>query len=620
MRSLFKLRHERLFLAACIAAAIVAPLGRAQQPPATRADEIVVTATRVPEKAADASQHVTVITAADIAAAGQQTLAELLQMRGGVEITNTGGLGQPTGVSIRGAETRHTLVLVDGLRLGSATAGSTAFENIPLSQIQRIEIVPGPLSSLYGADAIGGVIQIFTKSGANGASAKIGAGSFRTGEANAAFGRRVNDTEFNVSVGALESNAFNATKTTIPFAQFNPDNDSYRNTSFSARLVQHLSPRHELGFTAFQSQGSTHFDAGSATDDVNRQTLGAFAVYSRNQFTDSWTSLVRLGTSRDKLVTVGAFPGYFQTDQQQATWQNDIQLQSGTLVGGLEYLDQHVGSDTLYKQNNRTVASAFGGYRGAFGNHGVQLNARHDASSQFGGQNTGSLGYSYRLTNALRLRAAAGTAFKAPTFNDLYFPDQPPFFFSNPNLLPERSRSREIGVDINAASQNLAVTAFENDISNLITIVTDPATFVSTTQNLAQARIRGAELAYRAEWQGWQARVQATVQDPRDQTTGFLLRRRAQQYGSVLVKHAMGSWNLGAELAGSSYRYDSTTEAVNARLAGYGLVNLTAGHPLSRVWSVNARWNNVLNRRYELVQFYNTPRSNLFVWFAYQTP
>ncbi len=619
MQSVFKLHSVRLSFVACLAAA--APSAGAQQPvPASPGGEIVVTATRIRENAADASQHVTVITAADIAAGGQQTLAELLQMRGGVEITNSGGLGQPTGVSIRGAETRHTLVLVDGLRLGSATAGSTPIENIPLSQIERIEIVPGPLSSLYGSDAIGGVIQIFTKSAAGGASAKIGAGSFRSGEVNASFGRRVNNTEFNISVGTLQSNAFNATKTTIPFAQFNPDNDGYRNTNFSARLVHHLSPRHELGFTAFESQGSTHFDAGSATDDVNRQTLGAFAVYSRNQLTDSWTSLVRLGTSRDKSVTVGAFPGYFQTDQQQATWQNDILLPSGTLVAGLEYLDQHVGSATAYTQNNRTVASAFGGYRGSFGKHGVQVNARHDASSQFGGQNTGSLGYSYRLTPELRLRAAAGTAFKAPTFNDLYFPDQPPFFFSNPNLLPERSRSREAGVDVDAAGHSLALTAFENDITNLITIVTDPATFVSTTQNLAQARIRGAELAYRAEWRSWQARVQATVQDPRDEVTGFLLRRRAPQFGSVRVKYALGSWNLGGELAGSSYRYDSTTEAANARLPGYGLVNLTAGHPLSRVWSVNARWNNVFNRHYELVQFYNTPRSNLFVWFAYQAP
>jgi vitamin B12 transporter len=505
------------------------------------------------------------------------------------------------------------------LRLSSATAGATAFENIPLSQIERIEIVPGPLSSVYGSDAIGGLIQIFTRRNAEALSAKFGGGSYRTGEMSAGFGRRINDTEFSISVGTLESNGFDATKSTIPFAQHNPDADGYRNTNFSGRLVQHFGDAHEVGFTAFQSEGATHFDAGLATDDVNRQTLSAFSAYSRNQLTSRWTSLLRVGTTRDKSVTVGAFPGYFQTDQHQVTWQNDFQLQSGTIVGGLEYLDERVGSASLFKQNSRTVSSAFASYSGVFRNHGIQASARHDDSSQFGGHDTGSVGYGYRFAPELRVRAAAGTAFKAPTFNDLYFPDQPPFFFSNPNVRPERSRSREIGADVSVAGQNFAITGFENNITDLITIVTDPMTFVSTTQNLNQARITGVEFAYHGELWGWHARAQATVQDPRDETTGFLLRRRAKQYGSVLVSRGFGSWNIGAELTGSSLRFDSTTEAANARMHGYGLLNLTAGYALSKQWSMNARWNNVMNREYELVQFFNTPRSNLFVWLAYQS-
>jgi vitamin B12 transporter len=599
-----------MLAAACCCAA-------AAERPVTTGEPVVVTATRIPQSRAEASHAVVVISREEIEKSGHLSLVELLQARGGVEITNSGGLGQPSAVSIRGAEPRHTLVLIDGLRIGSATAGGTAFENIPLNQIERIEIVPGPLSSVYGSDAIGGVIQIFTRSGAGG-SARAGVGAFGTREASASYGRRIDDTEFSFSAGVLESSSFDAGKPALPFAQHHPDSDRYRNRNFSARLARHVAAGHTLGFTAFHSEGAAHFDAGLATDDVNRQTLQAYSIYSRNRISAHWSSLLRIGTSRDDSDTVGAFPGYFRTDQHQATWQNELRLPIGTAVAGLEYLDQRVASNTLFKQTGRTVSSAFAGYGGAFGRHNLQLNARHDNNSQFGGRDTGSIGYGYRFAEALRLRASTGTAFKAPTFNDLYFPDFPPFFFSNPNLRPERSRSREVGIDYRSADRQLAVTAFQSDISDLITVFTDPVTFVSNTQNLSQVRIEGLEIGWRGTFWGWQTRAQVTLQSPRDEMTGAQLRRRAKEYGSVGVERNLGPLRFGAEVVGSGERYDSTNEAPNTRLHGYGLLNLTAGYAFSRDWSVNARWNNVLDRDYELIQFFNTPRSNLFVWLAGQ--
>lgn len=585
--------------------------------PVTTGEPVVVTATRIPQKLSETSRQAVVISREEIAASGHLSLVELLHALGGVEITNSGGLGQPSAVSMRGAEPRHTMVLIDGLRIGSATAGGTAFEHIPLNQIERIEIVPGPLSSVYGSDAIGGVIQIFTRSG-TGNSARVGVGSFGAREASASFGRRVNNTEYNFSAGMLESSSFDATKPTLPFAQHNPDSDRYRNRNLSVRVTQQIAAGHSLGFTAFQSEGAAHFDAGLATDDVNRQTLQALAIHSRNRITANWNSLLRVGTTRDDSDTVGAFPGYFRTDQHQATWQNEFQLPVGTLVGGLEYLDQRVASNTLFKQTGRTVGSVFAGYGGSFGDHGLQLNARHDDNSQFGGRDTGSFGYSYRISEPLRIRASTGTAFKAPTFNDLYFPDFPPFFFSNPNLRPERSRSREIGFDYRSGERQLSVTLFQNDISDLITVFTDPATFVSSTQNLARVRTEGVEIAWRGALWGWQTRAQLTLQDPRDETTGSQLRRRAKQYGSVGAERSFGPWRFGADIVGSGERFDATNEAPNTRMHGYGLLNLMAGYALERDWSINARWNNVLDREHELIQFFNTPGSSLFVWVAWQ--
>jgi vitamin B12 transporter len=589
----------------------------AQRLPVSIGEEVVVTATRVPQRLSQSNQHVTVITAEEIAAGGYQSVTGILQARGGLEITQSGGRGQPSSAAIRGAEPRHTLVLIDGLRIGSATAGGTAFEHIPVNQIDRIEIVPGPLSSVYGPDAIGGAIQIFTRRG-GGAAARVEAGSFGTRGLSGYYGRSLGATELSLSAGASATRGFDASRPTLPFAQHHPDDDGYRNQNFSARLDHDLGAGHALGATAFYSKGRTDFDAGLATNDLNDQSLSAWSLYSRNRLAPLWTSLLRIGSTRDESITAGAFPSIFRTDQEQATWQNDFALAAGTFTAGLEYLDQRVASDVAFKQSSRTVESVFLGYRGDVGAHALQLNARRDDNSQFGARNTGSAGYSYRLSPAWRARAGAGTAFKAPTFNDLYFPDQPPFFFSNPDLQPERSRSREAGLDYEAGGQRVAATLFQTRVTDLITIFTDPVTFVSTTQNLGRARIEGLELNYNGVAAGWQSRAQLTLQDPRDEDTGAQLRRRAKRHGAVAAQKEFGQWRAGGEVVASGARYDSTTEAASTRMHGYGLVNLVGGYRFSREWSVNARWNNVFNRDYELVQFFNTPDASVFVWLAWQ--
>lgn len=575
-------------------------------------DAVVVTATRFPQPRSQTLQSVTVITAEDIAQSGQQTLPELLQALGGVEIASNGGFGQPASVFMRGANAGHTLVLVDGMRFASATTGTAALENIPLAQIERIEVVPGQLSSLYGSDAIGGVIQIFTRSGSDTAAGSIaaGAGTYDSRSLSGGLRRAFGATQLSVNAGYFETQGFDATKAAIPFGQHNPDRDAYRNANVSATLAHRVTERHELGVTAFQSRGTTHFDSGAATDDVNRQTLSAYSIYSRNRISDAWQSLLRLGESSDDSELTGAFPGFFATRQPQLTWQNDIAVGPGTAIAGVEYLAQHVASDTAYTTMYRNVRSVFGGYTGQYRRHSWQLNARRDDNSQFGSHATGLLGYAYALTRALRVRVGAGTAFKAPTFNDLYFPG-----FSNPNLQPERSRSREAGLSYQAGSQRLSATYFDNRISDLIVL---DAAF--TPQNLARAHIKGTELAYQRFAGAWQWRAQATFQEPIDEATGKLLPRRARQHGSLAVQRALGPWRLGAEMLASSARFDTAGEDPAARMHGYALLNLSASYAFNRALSLRARWDNVFDRDYELAQNFSTPGSNIFVALQYRTP
>lgn len=594
----------------------------ADEAPVYSGPEIVVTASRIPQKLSDTLQAVTVISAKDIAESGQHSLTEVLQTLGGVEITSNGGFGQPSNVFVRGSNGAHTLVLIDGIRLASATSGTTAFEHIPIAQIERIEIVPGPLSGLYGSDAIGGVIQIFTRSGGQGPAASVtaGAGTYGTRSVNASLNRSLSDTDFALSAGYFESDGFDATKPSLDapgcalfnFCQHNPDQDSYRNSNFSAKLAHRLSPDNELGATALYSDGKTHFDSGPATDDVNHQTLSAYSIYTRNQVTSSWESLLRLGMGRDDSVIAGSFSGEIQTDQDQATWQNTFKLGFGSLLAGAEYLKQKVTGDTTFAVSERTIRSLFAGFRGDYGDHGVQANLRRDDNSQFGDATTGSVGYGYRITPEFKLRAAYGKAFHAPTFNDLYFPG-----FGNPDLKPERSRNREVGFDYQTAHQRFSATYYDNRISDLILFVFDPVTFGGAPQNAASARIRGTELSYAGNVFAAQVRAKLTLQDPKDEQSGFQLQRRAKRFGSVAVAYPWGPWKLGVEVVASGERFDSVDEDPASRLGGYALLNLFASYRLSSEWSVQARWNNATDKDYELVRGYRTPGSNVFVSVAW---
>ena len=603
------------FKLSLIALAISAPAAQAatEEISLYRGEEVVVTATRTPQPVGELLNDVSVITAEEIARAGQATLTELLQSQPGVEIAANGGLGQQASIFLRGANSGHTLVLVDGMRVGSATLGATAIEHIPLGQVQRIEILRGPASSLYGSDAIGGVVQIFTKggSGAAGTNLSAGAGSYNTQSVSGGASGEANGTRFGVQAGYISSDGFSAVANPAN-RHFNPDKDGYRNANLTANLAHRFAPDQELGLSVFSANARTHYDDRPAADDYQDHRLSAYSFYSRNRLNERWESELRIGATADDSVAVDGYPGSFRTDQNQFYWQNNIAAGIGLLTVALERVEQKVTSSTSFNQTRRANNSALFGYQGRFGKHSLEASARHDENSQFGSNDTGMLAYGYRFTSQWRASASTGTAFKAPTFNDLYWPNA-----GNPNLQPERARNREVAVRYDDSRQTAAVVAFDNQVSDLIAWApVSPGSWTWTPANVNRASLRGTTFSWAGRLDNLRLDANLTLQQPEDTVTGKLLINRAKQHGALKIGRSAGPWDVGGELMFSGERFG---DAINTqRLGGYGVVNLTASYALSKALTVRGRVNNLFDKQYQLVRDYNTPGANVFIGLHYE--
>lgn len=580
---------------------------------------IVVTATRVPTRVSEQLADVTVIDRAAIETAGATTLPQLLAQQPGMQVTTQGGMGKVTGLFTRGSASGHTLLLVDGMPLGSATLGLPTLQNLPLDQIERIEILRGPASSLYGSDAIGGVIQIFTRQGVGPAQpeAFVGIGSRGTTQLAAGVAGSSGVVSYSLRAARLKTDGFNAASDVTRFQQANfgtspnPDADGYRNTSLNGRLALRPAAGHEFGLTFLATDSKNAFDSGSdsTVDARNNDRNSVWTLYARNRLLPDWTSTLRYGESKDRSQTWDFDWDVFapawsllQTTQKQWSWQNDIKLPVGTLLLAAENLDQAVIGTTHYSVTSRTVRSLIAGWQARFGNHAVQLSQRIDDNSQFGQKTTGNLAYGYNLTPELQARLALGTAFKAPSFNQLYWPNM-----GNPNLLPETAKNREVGLEWSRSGARLAWTHYDNRISNLIA--------PWPIENIGRARITGDSFIGSHAWGPWSAQVSIDFMKPIDEVTGNRLPRRAAQLLKGHVAYAPEPWGIGAELASIGDRYDTTTQT--RPLDAYVVANLFAHYRFATDWTLEGRVDNLFDKVYETAWGYASPRRSVFLGVRY---
>ena len=591
-----------------IAAANATVSAAAQTPLAGEA--FLVTATRTAQPLAQSLAQANVITREEIERSGGMSLVELLQARAALEIRTAGGAGQPTEVFIRAAQSSHTLVLVDGLRVGSGARGASALENIPLALIERIEIVKGPLSGLYGSGAIGGVIQIFTRTSSTPLLyANAGVGSQHTRDIAAGFSTNESATSATFHAGYGETKGPSASNAQAQLL-FNPDHDPYRNEHGKFRLAHTFYNGETLALSAFYSRGRTRFDAGPDSNDLNRQTLSGYQLNSSKEFSPGWYSHLTIGRGSDDRIVEGPSAAHFKTRQDQLIWLNEFKTVTGNMTAGVDVRNERVFGIVPDEKSRREARALFAGYLEKIDAQQIEFSLRRDvgehADAQLGSHNSGSASYGWYLSPAMFVFARGGRAFRSPSFEELYRPanalSAPA---GNPNLLPERSKSGEVGVRYSAGALNASIVGFDQKIEDLIG--------GSPLVNIGRTSIRGLEFSFDTKLMGYEVRAKATHQRPRDEDSGTQLHGRAKSFGSLSVAKTWGAWQASTTLVGSGARFDSAMQAAGSRMGGYGLVHAQVRYTVNKQWSVALSGNNLADKKYELAQGYNTPGRTLFL-------
>jgi vitamin B12 transporter len=617
-----------------VLAACTAPVAAQQQLPT-----VTITATREPQNLDRVTSDMVIITAERIRASGAESVEDLLRSEVGVQMSRNGGPGHSAGVFIRGASAGNTVVLIDGVRAGSATLGSFGFEALSLSQIDRIEVLRGPGSSLYGADAVGGVIQIFTQRGQAGQpnknapriAANLALGTYRSGEAGFSLSGMQADVDYAAFLGHERSSGVSTLAPSAAY-NYNADADGYSRNIGQLKLGYAPTAGHRVGLSLVETHLNAQFD-DSAYDPVtyevdtspdfrSRLKSRVVALDYRGVISPTWAMTTQLSHNDDDLYSGANQIDHYRTLRHQFTWQNAFKLTpEQQLMLAFEHLRDQAEATPYENDKTRRNNALMAGYTGQWGTYALQADVRHDRNSAYGNSSTGRLGANMALNAEWRVRALAGTSFRAPTFNELYYPG-----YGVTSVTPERGRSLELGVNWRSdASQNntsseAALTVYRNRISNMIgyeennaQCPADAAYAYGCARNINEARLQGATLSGAHRFGALQVSATLDALDAKDLGTGKRLSRRAAHQESLSLDYGRGAWNLGATVLAVGSRPDSGKE-----LASYETLDLRARWRFTPQWQLEAKLLNATNRQIEPARDYQTPGRQAWVGIRFE--
>lgn len=584
---------------------------------------IVVSAARSEQVVTDALPHTTLIDRATIEQSPASDVVGLLKTQAGVSITQSGTSGSLSGVRMRGGETSHTLILLDGVPMNSLSAGShPSLEHISLSSIERIEIVRGNVSALYGSQAVGGVIQIFTrKPNGNDATIRVAAGSHGQRQASVQVrgGNEVVQATVGISHDQVKAvsalNAADIAKINA-YQTVNPEKDGYKNDSANAHIRYRPNANNEFGLHFLESRGKNNYDSQYAANNkavqYNKTKVQNISLYANNQLNKNWKSNVRLSqfTDRaydryDEASSWSSGESLYQTRTQEAAWQNNIHSNFGEFIVGVSRKQQKLASDTTYDETRRTTDSLWLGYNLDKARHHLQLNARTDKLTKIGRENSGAINYGFDVTDNIKVFAGYSNGYSAPDFAQLYYPN-----YSNPNLKTEHGTYVQAGAQYATDAWGGRVTLFETHSRDKI--ASDPVTYLPI--NINRAKAKGVEWHGWYNANGWNIDSSLTYQEVTNRATGARLIRQPRILASVGVGKSWGKWHAQADwqVQGNS------TDVQKTKVAGYGVVNAAVTYsPLTNV-KLGLSVGNLFNRHYQTVYGYNSMPRNVLLSLQYQ--
>lgn len=573
---------------------------------------VVITGTREPLAAERLAADVAVISADTLRASTADSFADLLRREAGVQLSRSGGPGQSTGILLRGTASQQSVLLVDGVRVGSATLGYASFETLDLAQIERIEVLRGPGSSLYGADAVGGVVQVFTRQGSAGTQAegRAAVGGYGSRELSANARGAANGLDWAVGLSSERSTGVSVLRPGDQFGNYNPDRDGHRLNAGQLRLGVVPAPGHRVGLLVLKTRTQVQYDGSeflppnfaqdASADFRTRQGTDVTALDWRGPLAAGLAGSARLSRSVDDVRNGGTQSDSFRTTREHAGAQLAWQLGAfGQLVGALEHNDDKARSSSYLAPVSRRNSAVVAEWTGTAGGWSWQGDLRRDHSSDFGGISTGRVGGAYTLAPGLRVRALAGSTFRAPSFNDLYFPD-----YGVASIRPERGRSAEVGLNWRNAGSEAAATLWRNRVRDLVAYESDPTRcptgyFFGCAANIQRAKLSGVTLNGSHRSGAWAWKAQVDFLEARNGDTGVRLARRAAHQATLGGEWTHADLTVAASLLRLGARPDG-----GKQLAAETTVDLSATWRLTATWQLQAKLQNATDRDLEPVRDY----------------
>jgi vitamin B12 transporter len=587
---------------------------------------VVISATRLEQPLSEVLSSVSVITRQDIEKSQSPSLADLLQGEAGFEFGRNGGPGSTTSFFLRGQNSINVVLLIDGVRSQVDGIGSLQVSDMPLAQIERIEILRGNTSALYGDAAVGGVINIWTRQG-RGEPAAYGSvtlGSRNTFGTNAGLGGTVNDLSFNVQGGRNGSDGFSAMNPAMNRLA-NPDKDGYSNEHVSAKLDQKIDADFNVGLRLQSVRSQANFDSGNAyagdkpTDIhlLNSRNDQA-TVYARKAITADWVSTLdlshaSLGYENKKNSTL-LNDGTLKGIQDALRWGNSVHVrtQSSLSFGLDKSTDQYNASGDYGYGMRREGLGYYAGWTEKIDRLTLQLNARRDqiqlnqtydntVPRNDQSINSGLMGVGYALTPAWRVTATVSTGFRAPTAYEIS---------TNTQVKSENYVSKEMGASYATGNALARVVYFQTQTRDAIDYDSD-----YRAVNIGQTENKGLEATLQSQWMGTNIKASVVDQNPRNVTLAMPQARRAKTYGSIDISRPVAGFDIGAKLYASGERKDSPYSS--AMLGGYSVWSFYASRKIDDNWTARVRLENIFDKQYQLAYGYNTPGRGVFASLQY---